>query len=624
MNNKIKKPLLFLVCLSATLATLSACGKKTTRAVTTSPTVTTQTKTTQKITTEKKTTQKQTTKKDVVTGPKVYFIADGEIIKEVAYNEDTVAVKEPTIPEKSGYAAAWMPYELNGKDIYVTAIYTKLNTKYKIEYYLQNLEDDEYTIVTSDTQEYDSTVNETIKPFIKNYEGFSCTNSDAGLTLVEDSTKNILKVYYDRDVFNVKINYNNAKENKDINVKYGTILNEANPEKAGYNFINWTDKYNEEYDMTQEVTKPLELKANFTPKTNIKYTVKYYKENLDEEFVEDTSSRQNLTGTVDTTASVTLNENKYTGYVIDMDKTISSGNINGDESLVLEVYYKMKRFNVTYKYADGVTEDYVATVKYNQKAENISVSRDGYTFNGWIVNNYYYDFNSSITSDITLFASYTAQSGKAYKINYYLPDLNTGEYVLDDYTIDSGYTGQEIIADKKSYYYYGYEVNEEKSNLKGNILADGSLELNIYYDRKTYTFNFFDGDEVFSVCYAKFEETFDIAEVVRKEGYAAGQFTIYKASNQQDISHIVTYTKESQLDNAFNTLYNNYSTSEYNIHVTYGVRTDTKYTVKIYYENILDDEYTYFDTVELAGATNSQIVPDDIDHFTFYTARGET
>ena len=620
MNNKIKKPVLFLLCLSATLATLSACGKK--KNVTTAKTNTTSQITTKTNTTTKKPTT--TSKKDVTTGPKVYFIADGEIIKEVSYNSDTVAVKEPTIPEKSGYAASWMPYELNGKDIYVTAIYTKLNTKYKIEYYLENLLDDEYTIVSEDTQEYDSTVNETIKPFIKSYEGFSCTNSDAGMTLVQDKTQNVLKIYYDRDRFNVKIDYDGVKENKDINVKYGTVLNEANPEKAGYDFIKWTDKYNEEYDMTQEVTSALELKANFTPRTNIKYTVKYYKENLDDIYEEDTASRQNLTGTVDTLAEVTLNENKYTGYVIDTDKTVSSGNINGDESLVLEVYYKLKRFNVTYKYADGVTEDYVTIVKYNQKAENISVSREGYTFNGWIINNTYYDFNSSITSDITLFASYNAQSGKAYKINYYIPDLNTGEYVLDDYTIDSGYTGDEIIADTKLSFYYGYEVNEEKSNTKGNILADGSLVLNVYYNRKTYTFNFFDGNEVFSVKNALFEETFDMTQVIEKVGYEGYRFIIYKASNQQDISHVVTYNTLDQLANAFDTLYDNYGTAEYNIYVDYSERTDTKYTVKLFYENILDDDYTLAETITLYGKTNSQIEPEDIDHFTFYTARGES
>lgn len=618
MNNKVKKPLLFLVCLSATFATLAGCGKKKKATNTIAPT-------TETTTTVAPTTDNNNSVTPVVSGPKVYFIVDGEVIKEVPYNEDTASVKEPDIPEKAGYTSSWMNYNLTGKDVYVTAVYLKLNTKYTIEYYLQNLENDDYTIVSEDTQEFDSTVNSNIKPFIKNYEGFSCINADAGLTLVQDQTKNVLKVYYDRDIFNVKINYDNAKENKDINVKYGTVLNEANPEKAGYDFINWTDKYNEEYDMSLEVTKPLELKANFNAKTNIKYTVKYYTENLDGEYVEEESERLNLTGKVDTTASVTLDENKYTGYEIDMDKTVSSGNINGDESLVLEIYYKCKRFNVTYKYADGVTEDYVAEIKYGQKATNIAVNRDGYAFAGWVTaNSSNFNFNTEIYNDVTLFASYVAETGKSYTVNYYIYKPELEDYDLADTLIDSGSTGQEITADLKSNIYYGYDINEEKSNLSGNILADGSLVLNVYYDRKTYTFNFIDNNKVVNVVTAKFNESFDIEEVVEKIGYTWNSLSFNKAVDHQDIGHVVTLNYSSQLSGIFDILYDNYSVSEYNIYVGYTTRNDIEYKVKVYYENIVDDEFTYSHTLELTGETNSVIDLDDIAHFTFFTARGET
>ena len=85
MNNKIKKPAFFLVCLTATLATLSACSKKTTKANTT---------TTQTIkTTEKKTTAKPTTTKKAPTGnPKVFFIVDGEI-SEYKYEKASEALE---------------------------------------------------------------------------------------------------------------------------------------------------------------------------------------------------------------------------------------------------------------------------------------------------------------------------------------------------------------------------------------------------------------------------------------------------------------------------------------------------------------------------------------------------
>ena len=88
MNNKIKKPVLFLLCLSATLATLTDCGKKTTKN-TTIPTPTT-------------TKTKETTKRPPSGNPRVFFIVDGEIYQEVEYLPSTAAIVEPAVPTKAG------------------------------------------------------------------------------------------------------------------------------------------------------------------------------------------------------------------------------------------------------------------------------------------------------------------------------------------------------------------------------------------------------------------------------------------------------------------------------------------------------------------------------------------
>ncbi len=52
------------------------------------------------------------------------FIADGELVKNVAYTIETLSIEEPTVPEKSGYTGAWSEYSLTVGGITVKAVYT--------------------------------------------------------------------------------------------------------------------------------------------------------------------------------------------------------------------------------------------------------------------------------------------------------------------------------------------------------------------------------------------------------------------------------------------------------------------------------------------------------------------
>ena len=308
MNNKAKKPVLFLLCLTASLAALSACGKKTTKNNSTIPT------TTQKVTTSKNnTTTKNKVTKMVTNNPVVFFIVDGEIYDQVEYTPSSIAIREPVVPSKDGYQIAqWSNYELNGNDVYVFAMYFKTNTKYTVEYYLQNIEDDEYTLQTDDSQTFTTTPDQAIKPNIKTYEGFTCINNDVELNIVADEKENVIKVYYDRIKYDINIDLDNGTDIISYNLKYGaTIPSIANPEKIGYTFTKFTEN-SKDVDLTEPVTKDLDVEANYTANTDTKYTVKYYLENLvHDDFALDNSSTENKTGTTDTTAYVTLNQDKY-------------------------------------------------------------------------------------------------------------------------------------------------------------------------------------------------------------------------------------------------------------------------------------------------------------------------
>lgn len=605
MNNKIKKPVLFLLCLSATLATLTACGKKTTKPDT--------------VPTETITTEKDTTKKPPTGNPRVFFIVDGEIYQEVEYLPSTAAIVEPEIPAKAGYnIAKWSDYTLNGYDLYVFALYFKSNTTYKVEYYLQNLEDDEYTLKTEDTQSFTTTPDKIITPDINTYEGFNCINAETEYTLDEDSNKNIIKIYYDRNIYNINYDLDNGQSPKEFNLKYGaTFPVITTPVKEGYTFdrftVNGTD-----LDATKPVSESLNIKANYTANTNTAYTVKYYQENMYDDgytLVEDDT--QNLSGTTDTQASIEVDPNKYAGFTVNTEKTISSGNIDGNGSLELAIYYNRNKYNVTYKYADGVTEDVTKVVKYGALTNQYDVTRQGYTFKGWSESNStsdIFNFNTEIKKDYTLYATYTANTGVIYKVKIFLEYENSDEYYENNSYTYSGYTNQLIEINPDDYLSELYEYNADLSTPSGNILADGSLELKLYYKLKVHKINFYDNvtGELITTIYKKHgQEAGDEPEELIRAGYDSTQFYDPSLGSRTDYYSFIDF------------IYN-YSVFENEVYVSYQAKTNTIYKVRVYYENIEDENYSFVEELTFTGKTGTQIEPEDIENYVFDHASGYT
>ncbi len=52
------------------------------------------------------------------------FIANGELVADIAYTMETVSITEPEVPEKAGYIGAWGDYALTAGGITVKAVYT--------------------------------------------------------------------------------------------------------------------------------------------------------------------------------------------------------------------------------------------------------------------------------------------------------------------------------------------------------------------------------------------------------------------------------------------------------------------------------------------------------------------
>lgn len=193
--------------------------------------------------------------------------------------------------EKNGTGtpyAAGSAITIKNTDVTLHAQWRSTAASYRVEYYQQNLEDDNYSIVAADTLTPSGTVGDTATAEIKEYEGFTYNESRSNSSgiIAEDSTL-VLKLYYDRNEYTVTYEYEGTvpagapEVPSEQTCKYGeTVTVENEPILDGYDFQGW---YSTQPDINLDmqdgtITIPaydVVIKGAFTQHTADTYTVTY-------------------------------------------------------------------------------------------------------------------------------------------------------------------------------------------------------------------------------------------------------------------------------------------------------------------------------------------------------------
>ena len=154
----------------------------------------------------------------------VTFKAEGVQVGEIlTYTLKNKQITEPAVPAKVGYNGAWEEYELNGGNKVVNAEYTaKTDIAYTVEHYQQNIADDDYSLVTADTQNLAGTTDTDTNATAKNYTGFTALQIKQAKIAGDGST--VIKVYYDRLTYTVIWKgVSGEVVETDENVRYGAM-----------------------------------------------------------------------------------------------------------------------------------------------------------------------------------------------------------------------------------------------------------------------------------------------------------------------------------------------------------------------------------------------------------------
>lgn len=366
------------------------------------------------------------------------------------------------------------------------------NTRYKVEHYWQNVENDEYTL--HETKTMSGTTGTETAAEANTYPGFTDKSFEQTTIAADGST--VVKIYYDRNKYTIyyQITGDNLTEKNTIvaddgkkyfkivnDVKYGakTALITGNMDVGGYLWSGWSGLIGESMP-AQDVY----VTGSYSPATDTKYTVHHYIQNVDlNGYTEAQSSPVTLTGVTGETTNATAWN--ITGFTA---QSFAQQEIQADGSTVIDIYYNRNLHKVTYQITGNyfTSASYIVqeNIPYGQALSLISdeMGKTGYTWSGWGGLP-----QTMPDNDVTVTGSYTANANTQYKVKHYQQNLD-GTYPDSPTTTETlyGTTDTEVTATPNKYEGFTYDGDAAGTVASGTILGDGTLVLKLFYSRNTH------------------------------------------------------------------------------------------------------------------------------------------
>ncbi len=288
------------------------------------------------------------------------------------------AVTKPANPAKTGYVfnrfEPEFPKTMPNTNTTYTAKWTAgEGTAYKIEHYRQNIEDDNYTLESSDTETKTGTTGSTTAAAAKTYTGFTAKPVTQQTIAPDGST--IVKIYYDRKTATLSFNTDGGNAVTPITGKFGAAVTKpANPAKTGYTFASWTPLI-----PTVMPAEDAVFTAVWANATNTAYKIEHYKQNIeDDNYTLESSDTETKTGTTGSTTAAAAKT--YTGFTA---KPVTQQTIAPDGSTIVKIYYDRKTATLSFN-TDGGNAVTPITGKFGAAVTKpANPAKTGYTFASW-------------------------------------------------------------------------------------------------------------------------------------------------------------------------------------------------------------------------------------------------
>ena len=384
------------------------------------------------------------------------------------YKEDSFATKVTEIAKGStGNIKLYAKWTVN------------TSTSYKVEHYQQNVEDNEYALF--ETEDKNGSTDTETAAAAKSYAGFIAREFKQEKISGDGSTT--VKIYYDRKMVILTLNYDNGTAAKTITGKFGADVKVDVPTKTGYTFAAWNP----------------ELPATF-PAEDTQYTAKWVKEGdyiitykNTENAVNDNPAGYNVE-----TETITLKPAIKAGYIFDgwykedsFATKVNEITKGSTGNITLYAKWSLETYKIAYE-LNGGTNAAENPAGYNAETETTTLKpavKSGYIFDGWYEEDSFATKVTEIakgsTGNITLYAKWNLET---YTITY---ELNGGTNVADN---PAGYNAEnETITLKeatKTGYTFGGWYKEDSFATKVTEIAKGSTgNVTLYAKWKLETYS---------------------------------------------------------------------------------------------------------------------------------------
>ena len=393
---------------------------------------------------------------------KATFYVDGAEYKVVEAKVGE-AIAKPDDPSKTGYVfTGWDPEvgTMGTEDLTFNAKFSAGEVSYTVETYVMGL-DGQYGAADSKNVAATTGAEITLTPDAR--EGFTVAGESVLTGTVAADSSLVLKVYYSRNQYKLTV------DGAESMVYYGAALEIADPEaRTGYTFAGWkpaapaTMPAN---DVTLE-SQWTENDADYTAYDAAVKAAQAKQAESDYAARYTEASRNALAAAL----AVDVSDKKYTQQgEVDAATTAINNAVAGLDKMTYNAIFTV----------DGEEYAKVPTKVDDQIVAPKDPSKEGYTFAGW---------RPSVgvmgTADATFEAVFTAAGNTAYTVNTYVmgTDGTYGEPTSDTLTGTTGSTATFVPETRE-----GFTVDNEQSVLSGEIAADGSLVLKVFYSRNRYT-----------------------------------------------------------------------------------------------------------------------------------------
>ncbi|OSG88683.1 cell wall/surface repeat protein containing internalin domain [Bifidobacterium adolescentis] len=474
--------------------------------------------------------------------PKTYtimFDTDRGTVVPSQTVKDKGTATEPTAPTKTGYEfKGWLldgkPYDFATpvtKDVTLKAKWEKT----KVESYTVAFDSAGGSEVASQTVEQGKTAVKPDDPTREGYTFFGWYAGDAAYDWDTPVTGNlILTAHWQKNeqpqpkTYTVTFDYQNGSPSDARTVSEGnTVTPPENPVRDGYDFQGWVGIDGSEFDFEQPITSDTLVSAKWKKHEDPKpvmHTVTFNSNggtSIDPQTVQDGL-------TVRRPADPVKNDYVFDGWYLDNDQYDFNKPVTGDITLTA-IYHRKpmpqpNTYTVRFDTGEGSKVDPQTIIEGKTVIRPADPSMDGYDFQGWLLDGKDYDWNTPITGDMTLTASWKKHE-EPKPVTHTVSFYTDGGSMVAQQTVNDGET--VTVPDtptKNGYTFSGWTLNGEPYDFNLPVTADITLKATWVENQKpqpkrhTVTFDTTGGSEIGQQTVDEGEKAIQPANPTR-EGY---------------------------------------------------------------------------------------------------------